>query len=250
MSASCLYEGSVRHRRRAPRREFSYRLALVYVDLDELPRLLGGRLIRRGPGPLRVRRADLLGDRRLPLADAVRDTVSRATGAAPEGPIRVLTQPRSFGLCFNPVSFYYCFDRAGEQVEAIVAEVTNTPWRERHAYVLAPPPPQRSRLLRAGAEKRLHVSPLMGMEQRYRFVAGTPAETLSLHIEVGEAGEPVFDATLGLHRRELTPALTRRLALRDPIPSLRVFALIYGQALRARLAGASYHPHPGRARHA
>ena len=72
----------------------------------------------------------------MPLADAVRDLVEERTGARPAGPIRLLTHLRSFGHCFNPVSFYYCFDPAGERVEAVVAEVTNTPWGERHAYVL------------------------------------------------------------------------------------------------------------------
>jgi DUF1365 family protein len=245
MAASCLYEGTVRHRRRAPSRSFTYRLSLAYVDLDELPSLLGGRLTRPTPGLLRLRRRDLHGDPRRPLAAAVRDTVARATGTAPEGPIRVLTQPRSFGLCFNPVSFYYCFDRSGEHVAAILAEVTNTPWRERHAYVLAAGSAG-PRTLHDSAEKRLHVSPLMGMDQRYRFAAAPPRETLSLHIAIDEDGNEVFDATLSLRRRELSPAGARSLALRYPFASLRVLALIYTQALRARLAGATYHPHPVR----
>ncbi len=249
MTVSCLYAGTVRHRRRRPSRQFTYGLVLAYLDLEELPDLLGGRLTRRWPGLLRVRRRDLLGDPRQPLDTAVRDTVRQATGTRPAGPIRVLTQPRSFGLCFNPVSFYYCFDATGTEVETIVAEVTNTPWRERHAYVLAAGAAG-GRLLRDSTEKQLHVSPLMGMDQRYRFAATAPAQTLSLHIEVGEDERPVFDATLGLHRRELTRPAVRRLAVRHPFASVRVLALIYAQALRARLAGATYHPHPPRPSHA
>lgn len=246
MTVSCLYEGTVRHRRRRPSRQFTYGLALAYLDLEELPDLLGGCLTRRWPGLLRVRRRDLLGDPRRPLDAAVRDTVREATGSSPTGPIRILTQPRSFGLCFNPVSFYYCFDATGTEVETIVAEVTNTPWRERHAYVLAAGAAG-GRLLRDSAEKQLHVSPLMGMDQRYRFAATAPGETLSLQIEVAEDEQPVFDATLGLHRRELTGPAVRRLALRRPFASVRVLVLIYVQALRARAAGATYHPHPSHA---
>jgi DUF1365 family protein len=66
--------------------------------------------------------------------------VAARTGSAPAGPVRLLTNLRYFGHCFNPVSFYYCFDEPGERVEAVVAEVTNTPWGERHAYVLEPDP--------------------------------------------------------------------------------------------------------------
>ena len=136
MSSSCIYEGVIRHRRLEPVREFSHRLALAYLDLEELPRLLGGRLVSPPPGLVRVRRSDYLGDPAVPLDRAVRDLVSEQTGDRPAGPIRLLTRPRSFGHCFNPVSFYYCFDPAGERVQALVAEVTNTPWGERHAYVL------------------------------------------------------------------------------------------------------------------
>jgi uncharacterized protein len=126
-AASCIYEGTIRHRRREPRRSFEHPIALFYLDLDELPRLLGGRLVARRPGALRFRRRDYLGDRVVPLDDAVRSLVATQTGRRPDGPVRVLTQLRSFGHCFNPVSFYYCFD-AASGVQAVVAEVTNTPW--------------------------------------------------------------------------------------------------------------------------
>ncbi len=243
MSESCIYEGTVRHRRRSPRREFHYPVTLAYVDLGELPRLLGGRLASQRPGLLRFRRTDYLGAAGEPLDQAVRARVQEATGRRPAGPIRVLTQLRSWGHCFNPASFYYCFDGGGERLLAIVAEVTNTPWGERHAYVLGAGE-EPTALLRDSQPKRMHVSPLMGMDQQYGFRAAVPGASLSLHIESTEDERAVFDATLSLRRRELTPAAARRLAWRYPFASLRVLALIYAQALRARLAGAGYHPHP------
>ena len=132
-------------------REFRYRLALAYIDLDELPTLLGGRLLASRPGPARFRRRHYLGDEHVPLADAVRDVVAEQAGVRPSGPVRVLTNLSSFGHCFNPVSFYYCMDEAAERVEAVVAEVTNTPWGERHAYVLARGSEDRSPAQTAGA---------------------------------------------------------------------------------------------------
>src|SRR5881275_638260 len=95
VSASCIYEGTIRHRRFEPRREFSHRLALAYLDLDELPGLLDGRLIARRPGLVRFRRRDYLGDPAVPLQRAVRDVVEEQSGTRPEGPIRLLTQLRS-----------------------------------------------------------------------------------------------------------------------------------------------------------
>jgi hypothetical protein len=174
---SRLYEGWVRHRRHAPTpHAFRYRLFQPYLDLDELPATLDGRLFwsARRPALAWFRRADHFGDPAVPLAEAVRTEVARQTGARPTGPIGLLTHLRYFGYCFNPVSFYYCWDAAGASLEFLLAEVTNTPWGERHCYVVD---------LRAGAPaptpKAFHVSPFMGMDQEYRWRVGGSAASPS-----------------------------------------------------------------------
>lgn len=241
MSSSCIYEGTIRHRRLEPAREFSHRLALAYLDLDEVPGLLGGRLLARRPGPLRFRRGDYHGDPSLPLGHAVRNTVQSHIGIRPQGPVRVLTQLRSWGMCFNPVSFYYCFEPGGQTLSALVAEVTNTPWGERHAYVMAGS--GESAILRGAFDKALHVSPFMGMEHRYEARSAVPGQTLSLQIASTQDEKPVFDATLALRRRALDRRSAASLAARYPLPALRVLALIYGHAVGLKLAGARVHPH-------
>jgi len=242
--ASCLYEGTIRHRRRLPHREFRHRITLAYVDLGELPGLLGGRLTRPGPGLLRFRRADYLGDPAMPLAEAVRERVRSLAGARPAGPIRLLTQLRSWGTCFNPVSFYYCFADGGERLEHVLAEVTNTPWGERHSYLLSECRAG-SRVIGGSFDKALHVSPFFGMDHRYRIRASRPGQTLSVHIDSERDGTVAFDATLALRRSELTPASAARLSLAYPAASARVLALIYGHALALRLKRVPVHPHPG-----
>jgi uncharacterized protein len=258
VSASCIYEGTIRHRRFDPRGEFSHRLALAYVDLDELPGLLNGQLVARRPGPVRFRRRDYLGDPAVPLHRAVRDLVEDQTGARPEGPIRLLTQLRSFGHCFNPVSFYYCFEQrpngdgesrdSEERVSAVVAHVTNTPWGESHSYVMGVDEIADHgtvSLMSASFQKRLHVSPLMGMEHIYEWRLTEPGERISVHIESADSdGVPVFDATLSLARRELTSAQMARALTRYPLLTMRIMARIYGHALCLRLRGARYFPHP------
>ncbi len=222
MTVSALYEGTVRHRRFAVRdNEFRHRVAYAYLDLDELPRLLGGRLVSARPGLVRFCRRDYYGDPAVPLADAVR------AHAGTDGPIRVLTTPRTLGVCFNPVSFYYCFAADGESLEAVVAEVTNTPWGERHAYLAGD-----------DLDKKLHVSPLMGMDQRYSFRAPAPADTLSVHIESTQDGDRAFDATLNLRRRPLALLPLLRSS------ALRTLPLIYGHALALRLRGVPHHVRP------
>ena len=242
MSASALYTGTVRHRRLAGHPgEFRHPVAFAYVDLDELPSLLGGRLVRPSPGLVRVRRRDLLGgahDRR-DISAAVRDLIERRTGRPPAaGPVRVLTQPRTLGTCFNPVSFYYAFEGDG-RLDAVVAEVTNTPWGQRHAYVLRADRRGRSGVLRGTHEKALHVSPYQPIERDHHWAVSTPGPTLSVHIENRRRcdGAVDFDATLDLRRHALTPRALRALAVRQPAGAVRVLALIYAHALALALRG-------------
>jgi len=246
---SCLYEGTIRHRRHVPvHAELRYPLFMVFLDLDELPGVFDGRWMwsARRPAAAWFRRADHLGDPARGLAPQVRELVQRRTGERPEGPIRLLTHLRYFGHCFNPVSFYYCHGAGGE-LEAVVADVTNTPWGDRHAYVL----PTRARadhgsaLVASGSmPKQMHVSPLLHMRSAYRWRVTAPGESLAVHIDYGEQEEPLFDATLSLRRREMTPAALRRALVRYPLLTLRITGRIYAHALALRLRGAPYFPRP------
>jgi len=244
---SGLYDGWVRHRRFfGVVHELQTAYFTAYVDLDELPSLFAGSWIR---AIARFRRSDHLGDPNQPLADAVRELVAARTGSAPAGPVRLLTNLRYFGHCFNPVSFYYLFDEPGERVEAVVAEVTNTPWGERHAYVLTPDPERPIGAVMTGSfAKEFHVSPFMGMDHVYSWRLTEPGEQLLAHIESHHEGELAFDATLSLRHRELTPANMRRLLARHPMITLRSLRQIYAHGLRLKLKGARYYPNPSGAR--
>jgi uncharacterized protein len=246
--ASCLYEGFVRHRRfGTPSDELRYPLFMVYLDLDELPQLFDGSLLwsARRPALAWFRRADHLGDTGTPLRESVCALVADRAGISLDGPIRLLTHLRYAGHCFNPVSFYYCFDAAGEHVRAVVAHVTNTPWGDQHSYVLALDDTPAGRVLHGEFAKALHVSPLMSMDHTYDWRLTTPGETLSVQIDSARAdGERVFDATLALHRRELSRAELRRVLIRYPLLTLRLTARIYTHALRLRMRGASWHARP------
>jgi uncharacterized protein len=219
MLAPAVYEGTIAHSRRAVRaNRFRHRIALAYVDLTNPPaRLTRGRFQR-------FRREDYLGEA------AVRDLVADETGVRPSGPIGVLTNLRTLGRVMNPVSFFYCFDPSGERVEAVVAEVTNTPWGERHAYVLSDDP----------APKQLHVSPFFGMDQHYRWTADAPGERLRVHIANHEGAERVFDAELAVRRRPMTAETLRHQAF----SALRVGILIYAHALALKVKGVPLHRHP------
>ena len=244
---SALYEGWVRHRRLDPvEHRFRYPIFMAYLDLAELPEALdglGGWSARR-PALAWFRRSDHLGPGDRPLDGVVRDRVAERTGTRPEGPIRLLTNLRYFGHCFNPVSFFFCFDRSGETVEAVLADVNNTPWGESHAYVIGNP--DAKRIVSGRLAKEFHVSPLMAMDHVYEWRTSVPADDLQVHIASHRDGALAFDATLSLERRELVPNVARRMLARYPAMTAQVVIKIYWQALRLRLKGAPWHPHPER----
>lgn len=250
---SAIYSGRLRHRRLQPvEHEFSYRLFMLWLDLDELDTVFAGRWLwsTRRAALARFHREDHLGDPDRPLADSVRELVRSESGFMPRGPIRLLTHLRYFGYGFNPVSFYYCYDAPDERVEAIVAEVNNTPWGERHCYVLRAPgagehPPGQH--LRFAPAKRMHVSPFMPMDVEYDWRFRMPDDRLGVHMALARDGMKLFDATLDLRRRALTgPALAGVLAA-HPFMTGKVIAGIHWQALKLWLKGVPVHDHPNKA---
>jgi DUF1365 family protein len=243
---SCIYAGRVRHRRFAPRpHAFSYRLFMMYLDLAEIDRVFEGRLLWSSSraAPARYHRADHLGDPDTDLAESVRRLVAEHTGTRPCGPVRLLTHLRYFGYCFNPVSFYYCFDADDTRVESIVAEVNNTPWGERHCYVM-----------HGGGDaatgrghdlvKRFHVSPFMPMDIDYDWRFSHPGGNLAVHMRNLRGGQRLFDATLRLERRPITGANLARTLAAQPVMTAKVVGAIYFEALRLWLKRIPFHDHP------
>jgi DUF1365 family protein len=248
---SCIYRGRVRHRRFQPvENAFSYWVYMMYIDLGELPTLFRGRWLWSAdrPAPAWFRRKDYLGNPDVPLDEAVRSLVEDRGGVRPLGPIRLLTHLRYFGYCFNPVSFYYCFDPSDRYVETIVAEITNTPWSERHSYVLT----ETMDLSRAQGKKHFqfgkdfHVSPFMAMDMAYDWRFVEPGGELVVHMENIERGVTVFDATMNLSRREITGAALAETLAFHPVMTWKVIAAIHWQALRLWWKRAPFYVHPSK----
>jgi uncharacterized protein len=149
----------------------------------------------------------------------------------------MLAHPRTWGWLFNPVTLYYCFGSTGTRVDALVAEVTNTPWHERHAYVVGQPGTHHF-------DKVLHVSPFFGMDMQYELSYHAPGQRLSLRISTVQEGSAVFDAVMHLERREVSRRELNRLVLSHPFMTMRVSAAIYRQAFALRRAGAPVVTHP------
>jgi len=217
------------------------------LDLAELDQLfLQSRFWSVGEKNLaEFRRSDYLGPVEIPLDQAVRERVFATTGNTSRGPIRLLTHLRYFGHCFNPVSFYYCFAEDGQTLQTIVAEITNTPWQERHAYVLEVAQAEQHRnVFSWNFAKAFHVSPFMPMQRDYLWRFGIPDEALRVHMDVLKDGASDFDATLVLKRKSLNAKNLTRCLLRFPLMTMKIVAAIHWQAFIIFLRRNPVYSHP------
>ncbi len=231
MTAAAVYSGTARHVRSGPRaRVFTPRIHLAYLDVDALPEVLDGLpgWSARRRAPVRFRAEDFLTGAPRPLGDGVRELVRERLGRRPDGPVYLLAQLRTWGYVFNPLSVYYCWDPRGGGLDAVVLEVTNTPWRERTWYVFdARSAPDDSRTV----QKAMYVSPFLPMDVDYRVSWTPPGEELHLDIRVERDRVPVFTAGLRLRRRPLTRRSAVGLLVRSRMFPLRSVAAIYRQAI-------------------
>ena len=241
-NAHALCAGRVWHVRTQPfRHGFDYAVHMLLLDLDALASAFDGHrfwsLDARNLGSFR--RTDHLGGPR-DLAGRVRGLVDERLGFRPSGAVKLLAQPRYFGFTFNPVTFHLCFEPGGDALEAILLEVSNTPWNERHVYALD------CRGQRGpwhfDVAKEFHVSPFMPMDMRYRFRFRLDGNVMEVVKQNFSGDELAFAARMALSAEPLSHAALTRALLGWPM-TLKVVAAIYWQALRLWLRGARYHTH-------
>jgi DUF1365 family protein len=245
---SALYIGTMRHRRFLPKQhEFGYCVALFCLDLAEIDKLFRfpGVFGKTRVGLLSFYRDDYLKASRVgaSLEDSVREKVREKFSILPQGPIRVLTQIRYFGFCFNPVSFYYCFDPSGKKVEFVVTEITNTPWNERYTYVLRCN--ESGEVDQTRFKKEFHVSPFMPMELEYRWKMSALGQEIKVQMDNYQPdGKRMFVADMELRRKPLTAwSVISTMAL-FPLLTLKTFFAIYFQAFILVVKKMPFFSHP------
>jgi len=175
------------HRLTPADHRFTYPVTHIWIDPDRPDALFAAHPLwsSRHPALVRFRRRDYLDGTDAPLGEAVRRALASALGQGPTGPLRMLTQPRTWGWLFNPITIYLAWDAAPDGHEAgdaasdgpvaALLEVTNTPWKERHLYPVALRPAAGGNRYEATFDKTLHVSPFLDEDHRYHLtVAAAP----------------------------------------------------------------------------
>ncbi|GAB4419893.1 MAG: DUF1365 domain-containing protein [Bacteriovoracaceae bacterium] len=214
---------------------------MMYIDLDELDHLVSLSPIfsKEKFNAITFRRSDYHRPEIDNLKQAVYKTVEEKSGTKLSGPVRMLTHLRYFGYCMNPVTFYYCFDQQGLKVEAIMAEIENTPWGERFQYVHKVNNNNNYQF-----EKIFHVSPFFPMDMRYEWKLTNPDEKLTIEMNSFRAGEKQFNAYLSLKALGFSARNLNMCMLKFPFMTLKVIMGIYYQALRLWLKKVPFYSHP------
>lgn len=240
MTSSAIYHGTVYHERFRPSRHaFQYQIYLFWLNLDELTDL--DDKIKHFSSTHRslveFRRSDYIGDKSVSLKDAVLTKIKELEGITVAGAeVFLLSQLRTMGLHFNPVNFYFVRPDKTSSFTYMLAEVSNTPWNERHYYAV-------DLTLQSDTNKAFHVSPFNPMDMVYKWRIQQPGNTLSLAMDCYQQKKD-FTAGLQLTRAPLTSKEIRRALIKIPSMTVKTVSGIYWQAVKLWLKRTPIYPHP------
>lgn len=239
-----IYQGWVSHQRYQPSsHDFRYPLAMLMVDVDAVESVFKRSRLwsMERFNLISFHRKDYLGPSDISLREAVCRHIYDQIGEHFTGRIMMLTHPRYLGIIFNPVSFYFCYNTE-QQLEYVIAEITNTPWNERHAYVLAVNKPTDSHVF--AFEKRFHISPFMPMNVDYLWRFNLDPQKMKIVMQVNQDGKRQFEVISAMQAKPLSTVNMRGLPVKYPLQTAAVVMRIYWQAFRLWLKRVPFYSHP------
>jgi len=227
---SGIYSGTVFHQRSVPKvHKFNYKIYLFWLKLSEIKTLAhqvsGFSQDKTGFSVVNFRREDYLGDANIDLEEAVLLKINELADTQTQinGDVFMLGQVRTFGLYFSPVNFYYLRNLAGVFTH-MLAEVSNTPYNERHHYLVNLHDQQ-------NCEKAFFVSPFNPMDMQYKWQVQQPGTNVKLHLSCYKQTKH-FEAAIDMQRTALTSASLRRAIISIPSMTLKTMFGIYWQAVK------------------
>jgi len=244
---SAIYRGSVFHSRKKPfDHEFKYSLYMAYVNLKEINNILPNSFLWgiNKKALISFNRRDYLERPEKKLIDAAKNLVFERIGKKIKGPIYLLAHLRTYGHCFNPVSFYYCYDKSEKNIDAIIAEVTNTPWKQRYCYVLDCQNSEKKNSFKNIKDKKLHVSPFFPMDHEYHFSISKPEKTITIKIDNLNQGVKVHEALLSLNKEDFSKKSLIKALINFPFMTVKVVTAIHWQAIKLWFKGAKLYNNP------
>lgn len=237
---SGIYQGRVRHRRFSPKaRSFSYKFSMFGLDVDDLEGCTNRHWLfgQRWFNPVRFCEKDYVKSEPGSLKQRIASKVNKLGGHWDKSKVIMLAQCRALGVYFSPINLYFCFNSDNE-CQWMLAEVSNTPWNERHYYLVDIASDKLT-------DKAFHVSPFMPMEMKYLWKVKPIGNKAFVHLENHpNSGEKVFDATMALTKQPLSSMNLTKQWLSLPFAVMKVLALIYWQALKIILQGIPFIPYP------
>ena len=238
-----IHEGVVRHRRygRKPH-QFQMRLRMPCINVDRIEDVcnLSSFWSANQENLATWHQRDFGFQEHQSIGAEARERIDRVLGITDIADVYLLAHPRYFGHQFNPVSFYFAHSAEGN-LQAIVTEITNIPWGERHAYVHDCSNGRRA----FDFDKKFHISPFLEMNQRHHWRFHCTPRSFAVHMENQIEGERKFDATFVTTRTPLTAQGLSRCLWGTPLATVRVVAGIYWQAMQVWRKGNPYIKHPG-----
>jgi DUF1365 family protein len=244
---SSLYFGKVSHHRKSPKtHNLEYKVFMAHLFLDELPMVFKNRLFWA------VNRSNLCSFQRSDyhrpeinsLEEAIRETMSEQLSEEIKGRISILTHLRTFGYCFNPVTFYYLWSDDLTTPLVVMTEITNTPWGERYVKCFRWAESEKNSRSAHEFQKEFHVSPFIGMDVEYDWRFQNPKEKNHIDMFLRQNGKLFFSAHLHLKQRIINSGNLAWALLRFPFMTGKVTAAIYWNALLLRLKGCPFYSHP------
>lgn len=241
-SGHALLTGEVGHKRYLPKYHgFDYAVHYFWLDLNQLDSIpeTGWLWSRSAFAACSYRRKDYLPGAD-DLSEAVRQKVQELGCTKAVERVCMLSPLANWGYYFSPLTLYYCFNKA-RQLVALLAEVSNTPWNERHYYLV---PVEEAEPSRYQHDKAFHVSPFNPMDMQYHWTVVANSEKLQLSITNRKDGDKVFSAWFDLSLQPFTVKALKSALIRRPWQNVQVMTRIYWHALKLLLKAVPVYAHP------